>query len=131
VKPKIREIRDELLEAYIDLEKSYMESPETTTDPEKRIMYLEIQMVESLLNSMKALEYHYRDDIPEMRTKKKWNDQMKRVHKLLKKYSELSEPSNPYSNLQLQEKFDETGYISHRKYIEDLKTQRVELKRKK
>ena len=83
-------------------------------------------MCEHLLNAIKALEYHYRDDVPEMRTKKMWNEEMKNAHKVLKKYGEQSDPNSKY---QLQQKFDETGYLAHREFIKEAKTRREELKR--
>lgn len=128
--PSLTEIRDEVLKAFMELEESYMTSP-TTTVPEKRVAYLEIQMIEHLLNAMKALEYHYRDDIPEMRTKKRWNDVMKNAHRLLKKYGEHRDATNEWSPYVLKEKFDDTGYLAHRAFMQEAKDKREELKRKR
>jgi hypothetical protein len=78
---------------------------------------------------MKALEHHYRDDNPEMRTKKKWGEEMVRVHKILKKYSENTDEDDQHSELQVKSEFDETGYLEQRKWINDPVTRREKLKR--
>jgi hypothetical protein len=124
-----REIRDELLQSFLELEASYFEGP-TTTVPEKRVAYLELEFCEHLLNAIKALEYHYRDDVPEMRTKKRWNSQLKRANNLLKKYGENSDKNSEYSKLQLKLEFDSSGYLEHRNYIREATDKRLELKRK-
>jgi hypothetical protein len=106
-----QEIRNELLSVFLALDELYRNSPTITTDPNKRIAYMDIQMTEFLLNAIKTIEYHYCDDVPEMRTKRKWGEEMIRAHKLLKKYSENIEEGNPNSRLQLKRDFDDSGYL--------------------
>lgn len=124
----LKDIRNELLQAFLELEASYLNGPTTTTSHIK-IAYLEIDMCEHLLNAVKALEYHYRDDIPEMRTKKNWNTEMKNAHKLLKKYGENSEKGNSYSKLQLQRKYDDHGYLEQKDWLKDARLKREPLKK--
>jgi hypothetical protein len=127
-KKTIREIRDILLEAFLELEEAYMTGP-TTTIPEKRIQYLEIRMCEQLLNDIKALEYHYRDDVPEMRTYKRQSPQLKKARTLIKRYGENVVPGNANSKLKLQTKFDDSGYLEHRDFMESMKEERETLKK--
>lgn len=124
----VREIKDELLEAFVELETSYMTVP-TTTDPERKIAYLQIQMCEHLLNAMKALEYHYRDDVPEMRTLKRQSPELKKARKLIKKYGENKDAGNEFSDLQLQRKFDDSGYLEHRDFMQSMNEERTKLKK--
>lgn len=123
-----KEIRNEMLSAFLSLEEVFESECNTSAD-QHRITYLQLEFSNHLLNAMKALEYHYRDENPEMRTKKKWGEEMVRVHKILKKYSENSDESNPYSDLQLKAEFDETGYLEQREWINDPATRREKLKR--
>lgn len=123
-----KEIRNEMLSAFLALEEVYESECKVSID-HHRITYLQLEFANHLLNAMKALEYHYRDDNPEMRTKKKWGEEMVRVHKILKKYSENSDEANPYSKLQLKNVFDETGYLEQREWINDPDTRREKLKR--
>ena len=60
-----------------------------------------------------------------MRVKKNWDEHMINAHKMLKKYAELENPENDYSNLQLKRKFDESGYLAQRDWIEEIKTKRA------
>lgn len=123
-----KEIRNEMLSAFLALEEVYESECKVSIDYH-RITYLQLEFANHLLNAMKALEYHYRDDNPEMRMKKKWGDEMVRVHKILKKYSENSDEANPHSKLQLKAEFDETGYLEQRAWINDSVTRREKLKR--
>jgi hypothetical protein len=122
-----KEVRNEMLSAFLSLEEVY-ESECQSTD-QHRITYLQLEFANHLLNAMKALEHHYRDDNPEMRTKKKWGEEMVRVHKILKKYSENTDEDDQHSELQVKSEFDETGYLEQRKWINDPVTRREKLKR--
>ena len=122
-----QEIRNELLSAFLALDELYRNSPGTS---DSTVAYLDLEMCEKLLNTIKALEYHYRDDVPEMRIKRKWSSEMVRVHKLLKKYSENVELGNEYSDLRLKREFDESGYLESKNFLKDAKDHRMLLKRK-
>jgi hypothetical protein len=124
----LKEIKDELLEAFVELEASYINGP-NTSDPAMRIAYLQIEICEQLLNNLKALEYHYRDDVPEMRTLKRQTPELKNARKLIKKYGENKEAGNEFSSLQLQRKFDTTGYLEHRDFFAAAKDEREKLKK--
>lgn len=104
----IREIRNELLKTYLDLEASYIESG----NDQAKIDYLDIQMCEQLMNSIRSLEYHYTEEFPLMRIKKNWNTELKNSEKILKKYGDIQD-----GKFRLQEKFDTSGYV---KYIDFL-----------
>ena len=121
-----QDIRNELLSAFMALDELYRNGP-TTTIPDKKIAYLDLEMSEHLLNAIKDLEYHYRDDVPEMRTKRKWGEEMIRAHKLIKKYSE-----DPDTNgkLKLKRELDESGYLASRDFFSEAADSRKELKRK-
>lgn len=121
-----KDIRNELLSAFLALDELYRNSP-TTTTPDLRVAYLDLELSEHLLNAIKALEYHYRDDVPEMRTKRKWGAEMVRAHKLLKKYSS---ESDEYVKLKLKRTFDESGYLESKDFLSDAKENREKLKRK-
>jgi hypothetical protein len=122
----IKEIKNELLSAFISLENSYRNNPRNTTDADKKISYLDIELCEHLLNGIKALEYHYRDDIPDMNVKRNWNEEMVRAHKLLKKYS--IKTSNNFDKLKLKREFDDSGYLKHRDFFEEASNKREDLK---
>ena len=119
------EIRNELLASFLELEASYLTPGVTCTNPDATISYLHLNMCEHLINAIKALEYHYRDDVPSMRVKKNWDEHMVNAHKVLKKYSELENPENEYSKLRLQRKFDSTGYLAQRDWIEEIKAKKT------
>lgn len=120
------EIRNELLSAFLALDQHYTESPLTSD----KISYLNLELAEHLLNSIKSLQYHYSEEIPEMRIKRKWGEQMLRADKLLKKYSENTDLANPHSPLQLKRKFDTTGYLEQKDFLGDMYNSRTKLKRK-
>lgn len=122
-----QEIRNELLSAFLALDDLYRNSP-TTTDTAKRIAYLDLELSEHLLNAIKSLEFHYRDDVPQMRTKRNWGEEMIRAHKVLKKYAENAE--NPHDKLILNSEVDDSGYLAQRDFFEDAPDKRNELKRK-
>jgi len=124
-----KEIRNELLESFFSLEKSYQELAKTT-DTERKTSYLDLEMSEHLLNAIKALEYHFRDDVPDMRTKKRWNKELKAANRLLKKYGENSEKENEFSKLQLKIEFDDSGYLEKRRFFAAAADNRTVLKRK-
>jgi hypothetical protein len=107
----VREIRNELLKIYLDLEASYIESG----NDQAKIDYLDIQMCEHLMNSIKSLEYHYAEESPLMRIKKNWNLELKNAEKILKKYGEIQE-----GKFKLQEKFDTSGYVKYIDFLEGL-----------
>jgi hypothetical protein len=119
------EIRNELLSAFLALDQHYTESPLTS----EKISYLNLELAEHLLNSIKAIQYHYSEEIPEMRIKRKWGEEMVRADKLLKKYSENSDSTNPHSPLQLKRKFDESGYLEQKDFLGEMHNYRTKLKR--
>jgi hypothetical protein len=125
----LREIRDELLEAYLELENSYIEDP--GTEGEDKIAHVEIQLCEALLNAIKNVEYHYKEDVLEMRTKKRWHENLKKANKLFLKYGELKNPEDPYSEIKLQNKFDSSGFLENLDFILDAANRRATLKRKR
>jgi hypothetical protein len=116
-KTDLRVIRNELIGAFMALDEVYVRDSGTKEKTE----YIEIEIIETLINSMKRLEYHYREDFPEMRIQKKWNSEMKRTYKLLKKYAE---PNDQFYNwlgrLRMKEKYDYTGYTKSRGILGDL-----------
>lgn len=124
MKKTAKEIRNELLSAYFALEEVYERECKVSVE-HHRIDYLQLEFANHLLNAMKALEYHYRDDNPEMRTKRKWGKEMKRVHKLLEKLSENEEPGNDLSNLVIKAELDDTGYLKQRAYIKEMSLKRL------
>ena len=107
----IREIRNELLKIYLDLESSYIEEG----NDQEKIDYLDIQFCEHLMNSMKSLEYHYAEEFPLMRIKKNWNLELKNSEKILKKYGDIQD-----NKFKLQEKFDKSGYVKYSEFLEGL-----------
>ena len=113
------EIRNELLEAYLELEDSYLNA-ETTTISEKRISYLEFKMCEQLLNNIKLLAHHYKDDVVNQRYKKHWNAPLVKANKLLEKFGENKDPNNDCSEIVLRKKFDPFGYIENRNFIDEI-----------
>lgn len=121
------DIRNELLSSFLALDEMYRKL--ANTNPDRTIGYLDIEFSEHLLNALKSLEYHFRDDVPEMRTKRKWVDEMKRAHKLLAKYGEKNEPKNESSRLCLKKEFDDSGYIEQRSFFEGITNDRKKLKR--
>ena len=123
-----KEIRNELLSTFMALDDVYRNSPTITTDPERRISYLDLELSEHLLNAIKSLEYHYRDDIPEMRTKRNWGEEMIRAHKVLKKYAEKSE--NLYEKIVLNKGADDSSYLEQRDFFSEATSNREKLKRK-
>lgn len=76
--------------------------------------HIRIDLIESMFNAIKALEYQYRDNGLNGRVKKHYPKELKDAHKLLKKYAENSKLGNIYSDLVLKEKFDGTGIIAQR-----------------
>ena len=85
-KKEIKIIRNELLESFLDLEKSFSAFPTIKETSKKRVEYLQIEMCQQLMKAMKSLEFHYTELVPEMRTKKRWNSSLKNSDKLIKKY---------------------------------------------
>jgi len=51
-----------LLDAFVTLEKDYVTLP-TSTEAEARIEYMYDRMIDQLLNDIKVLEWHCRDDL--------------------------------------------------------------------
>ncbi len=127
MKKSIQQIRVELLESYEELRKSYLELPHSD---EETINYIEIELCENLMKSMKAIEYHHQQIVPRFRVKKTWTSPLKNGAKLLKKYGELKDAENPHGGYTLQKKFDDTGYIDHKDFFDGLLPGREALKRK-
>ena len=117
----LREIRNELLGCLLSLEEHYKEYAD-----QEKIEYLDIETSEHLLNTIKTLMYHYQEEIPEMRTKRKWGEEMVRAEKLLKKYSE--DPEN--ESLVLNRKYDSVNYLEDREFFGEVTTSRPKLKKK-
>ena len=127
MKKSIQQIRKELLESYEELKKSYVNLP---TSDKETINYIEIELCEHLMNSIKALEYHHQQIVPRYRVKKTWTPPLVNGAKLLKKYGDPKDPKNPHGGYNLQKKFDETGYIEHKDFFDGLLPGRETLKRK-
>jgi len=130
MKKTVEEIRDELLLIFLKLEESYLTYPGVENGDVKAV-HLNVEICETLLNSISSLDYMFRQDVPDLRTKKKCHDIMVRADKALKKYGELSDPKNKYSQIHLKSKYDESGYIEHREWFSDVFPSRIPLKRKR
>jgi hypothetical protein len=115
--------REELLSAFLGVVDLYKSSP--LCDPSK-ISYIEIELAEHLMHSINNVMFHYMEDIVEMRTKRKWGEEMIRAEKLLKKYS----VDFKSSDLSLKKEFDDSGYLEQREFFGEVTTSRPRLKRK-
>jgi hypothetical protein len=115
--------REELLSAFLGVVDLYKSSP--LCDPSK-ISYIEIELAEHLMHSINDVMFHYMEDITEMRTKRKWGEEMTRAEKLLKKYSSDFKSSD----LSLKKEFDDSGYLEQREFFGEVTTSRPRLKRK-
>ena len=73
--------------------------------------YIQVDLINSKLNALKALEYHFRDQV--VRVKSKYPKELKEALRLLNKYAENTTES-PYSPLVLKEKFDGTGTMKNK-----------------
>lgn len=95
---KLERVRDKLFKAYLNLKVVYEEEyyPGYSN-------YIEYDICSALLNAIKALEFHYRDNIPERRSYNRHNS-YKEAMKLLKQHSELKYSKNSYSDLILKRK---------------------------
>jgi hypothetical protein len=124
------EIRDELLLIYLHLEENFTNHPHIE-DGDVKLTYLNIQLCEALLNAIRATEYHFREEIPELRSLKKYDEALERAQKALKKYGEPSDESNPHSKIVLKKKYDDTGYLLERDWFADVLDNRQKLKRKR
>lgn len=120
-----QEIRNELLSAFLAVDDLYRNSP-TASDADNKITYLDIELSERLMEALNAIMFHYREDVEEMRVKRKWGGEMVRADKLLKKYAENSS----VLNFSLKKEFDESGYIEQREFFGDAKEERPKLKRR-
>ena len=130
MKKTVEEIRDELLLIFLKLEESFLTYP-GVEDGDIKSMYINVEICETLLNSIKSLDYHFREEVPDLRTRKKCHDIMTRADKALKKYGELSDSSNKDSDLRLKSKYDESGYVDTRDWFLDMANNRKPLKRKR
>ena len=115
----ILEIRNELLSAFLSLDEHYRERVDT-----QKISYLDIEISEKLLQAIEILMYHYQEEVPEMRVKRKWGEEMIRAEKLLKKYGtpSINEP------VKLNSKFDLDNYLEAREFLNGVKESRAPLK---
>ncbi len=120
-----KEIREELLSVFLSLEELYRSSP-TTSDADQKIAYIEIELSEHLMSAIQDMMFHYQEDVPEMRIKRKWGEEMTRAQKLLKKYAESLEDFKP----KLKKEFDETGFLENREFFGEAVDGRPRLKRK-
>jgi hypothetical protein len=116
-----QEIRNELISSFLALDEHYREY----ADAEK-VAYLDIEVAEKMMGFLKTLMYHYQEEIPEMRIKRKWGEEMKRAEKLLKKYAESVEEET----LKLDPKYDSGNYLELRDFFGEAKESRSPLKRK-
>ena len=119
-----KEVREELLSAFLALDEMYRESP--SENPVEKASYLDIEMSEHLMNAIQDLMFHYQEDVPEMRIKRKWGEEMLRADKLLKKYAEDLEAEK----LTFKKELDTTGYLENREFFEAATKTRPKLKRK-
>jgi hypothetical protein len=78
------------------------------------------------MEALNTIMFHYKEDVEEMRVKRKWGEEMVRADKLLKKYAENSSELN----FSLKKEFDESGYITQREFFGDAKEGRPKLKRR-
>jgi len=106
-----KEIRNELLSAFMTLESSYT----NLTNDNEKLNYIELNLCEFLLNSINDTMIHYSKDVLSMDKKKNWNNEMIRCKKLLEKYSEFKD-----SNLILKREFDSSGYLEESDFLKDL-----------
>lgn len=120
-----QEIRNELLSAFLAVDDLYRNSP-TASDADSKIAYLDIELSERLMEALNTIMFHYKEDVEEMRVKRKWGEEMSRADKLLKKYAENSSGLN----FSLKKEFDESGYIEQREFFGDAKEGRPKLKRR-
>ena len=119
-----QEIREELMSTFVTLYDLYQKSPKTS-NPDK-ISYIDIEMAEHLMNSINDMMYHYMEDVPEMRVKRKWGEEMVRADKLLKKYAE----DLTAAKLKMKKELDTSGYLENRDFFGDAVDARPKLKRK-
>lgn len=96
-----------LINLFSLLKKECLSSPQVTA-------YILVDIIETKLNALKALEYHYRDNSESGQDKNKYPAQLKQAHTLLKEYSENWDKKDIYSHLILKEKHDPSGTVSHR-----------------
>jgi hypothetical protein len=120
-----QEIRNELLSAFLAVDDLYRNSP-TTSDADSKVAYLDIELSERLMEALNSIMFHYKEDVEEMRVKRKWGEEMLRAEKLLKKYAE----DFTNANFSLKKQFDESGYLDQREFFEEASTLRPKLKRK-
>ncbi len=116
-----KEIREELMSAFLALEDLYTNSSDSS-----KVDYIEIELAEHLMGAIHNLMFHYQEDIPEMRVKRKWGEEMIRAEKLLKKYTEDLNSET----LSLKSDFDSSGYLEHREFFGETASKRPKLKRK-
>lgn len=76
------ETRDELYSAFIQLSDFYRQRVQ-----EEGIEYLDIEISELLLWSLSRLLTHVREDNVHLKPQRNWTLEMKRAHRLLKKYA--------------------------------------------
>lgn len=127
MKKTVKSIREDLFVAYEDLRKSYIELPGSN---EETINYIEIELCEKLMSSIKSLEYHHLQAVPRYRIKKTWTYPLVRAFSLLKKYGEPKDSKNLHAGYNLQKKYDASGYIEHKDILDGLLPGRESLKRK-
>ena len=120
-----QEIRNELLSAFLAVDDLYRNSP-TTSDADSKVAYLDIELSERLMEALNSIMFHYKEDVEEMRVKRKWGEEMLRAEKLLKKYAE----DFTNANFSLKKQFDESGYLDQREFFEEASSLRPKLKRK-
>lgn len=94
---KLRKIKTQLTRAYNKLEREYNRKYYSS-----RINHIYVDEIEFLLNKIKLLEYHYRDDVERIPKKKVY----KKACKLLEKYG-FQETDDIYSKFKLRKKYRE------------------------
>lgn len=129
MKKEIKIIRNELLESFLELENSLSSFPTIKENSKKRIEYLEIDMCQQLMKAMKALEFHYGELVPEMRTKKRWNSSLKKADKLIKKYGTPIDSENLHKGFKLKTEFDSENYLENQEFIDGMEEKRPKLKK--
>lgn len=107
----LKAIDEDLTQNYKNLlarlEKEYPSTPIITA-------YIQVDIIETKLNALKALEYHYRDNGLHGRDKKKYPKELTTAHTTLKLLGENWDKKNAYSRLVLKEKFDPSGTVAER-----------------
>ena len=98
-KSKLAKIKNELLLSIIDLESRYSKEYH-----QHRLDYCQKDFINFLLNYLKRLEYHYRDDV-NLKPKNKTDKEYKKAMRLFKKYATAIEEYEYFSDYKLKDEY--------------------------